>query len=247
MSLQFDLLLENQFAVPPQVVWDTVATSEGNLCWLYPLDIEPRLGGNIARGPSKVGAWEPPHRFVLTHQSEGLDLSMEYQIKDDGAGGSHLRTYMLRIHDNMDEAQLAVFADCARRHGVFYHDNLERYLGHFAGQAATLIQLDGPEASKSSDAFSRLKQSLGLPDQAAAGDRLTLDLPGLPQQAVTVDYHDAYFLGLRTETGLYRFFGRNAWNAAVAVNLHLFDPTLDKVAVTAVWQTWLAQLYGQAA
>jgi hypothetical protein len=59
----------------------------------------------------------------------------------------------------------------------------------------------------------------------------------------TVDYLSENFVGLRTETALYRFFGRNAFGATVGLTIHVFDPVDDAVAASAQSQVWLKGLY----
>jgi hypothetical protein len=59
----------------------------------------------------------------------------------------------------------------------------------------------------------------------------------------TLDYLSENFLGLRTETALYRFFGRNAFGATVGLTIHVFDPVDDAVAESAKSQVWLKGLY----
>ena len=60
---------------------------------------------------------------------------------------------------------------------------------------------------------------------------------------MVVDYDTEHFLGLRTETALVRFFGRNAWGAPVGVAVHDFAPGADAEATTAAWDGWLEKVY----
>jgi hypothetical protein len=47
------------------------------------------------------------------------------------------------------------------------------------------------------------------------------------------------FIGVRSDDGLYCFFGRNAFGAPVGLSLHLFNGAVDPEKTKHVWQEWL--------
>ncbi|MFD8818693.1 SRPBCC domain-containing protein, partial [Streptomyces sp. NPDC059627] len=61
-----------------------------------------------------------------------------------------------------------------------------------------------------------------------------------------VDYRDPYFVGLRTDDALIRFFGRNHWGAPVGISIHDFAPDADAEANETAWQDWLNGVYSQS-
>jgi hypothetical protein len=73
----------------------------------------------------------------------------------------------------------------------------------------------------------------------AVGDQVTLTPAGLEPRDAVIDYTTDHFLGARTDDGLYRFFGRNAFGATVGMSIHLFADDVDVERVTDQWQTWL--------
>ena len=67
-----------------------------------------------------------------------------------------------------------------------------------------------------------------------------MSAPGLDD--VTVDYRNEYFLGLRTADAMYRFFGRDAFGAPVALTVHHFGD-IDQKQTEQSWQSWLDRVY----
>ncbi|SCD52762.1 hypothetical protein GA0115240_11291, partial [Streptomyces sp. DvalAA-14] len=64
---------------------------------------------------------------------------------------------------------------------------------------------------------------------------------------VVLDYRDPYFIGLRTDHAMYRFFGRNHFGARVGLVVHDFDPTADGTGLEADLKHWLDGVYGVSA
>lgn len=54
-----------------------------------------------------------------------------------------------------------------------------------------------------------------------------------------VDFRDPYFIGLRTDSALIRFFGRNHWGAPVGISVHDFAPDADAKTNELAWRNWL--------
>jgi hypothetical protein len=103
----------------------------------------------------------------------------------------------------------------------------------------TYVSADGPEASTAPDAFRVIRRELGIGQDAAQGDSLRVTLPGIERLDAVVDYLTPEFIGLRTEDGLYRFFGRNAFGAPVGFALHSFADGVDPDKTRLAWQSWL--------
>ena len=90
------------------------------------------------------------------------------------------------------------------------------------------------------DAFTRLQAALGVPNGASTGDSVHLahdDVDGV------IDYRTDRFLGIRTDTALYRFFGRNAFGGPVGMSIHHFGDGVDADAAGAAWTAWLERVY----
>ena len=77
------------------------------------------------------------------------------------------------------------------------------------------------------------------PPRPTVGQAVTLTPAGLEPVDAVIDYATDNFLGVRTDDGLYRFFGRNAFGAPVGMSIHLFADDVDADQVTEQWQAWL--------
>ena len=133
--------------------------------------------------------------------------------------------------------------DGASKHTDFYLHTLREYLTHFAPRPVTFAQLDGPEAATAPDAFAAVGRALGLVDDTAEGARVAVRGPSAFE--AVLDYRNPYFIGLRTDDALLRFFGRNHWGAPVGISVHDFAPGADAKANQAAWQGWLDGVFSQ--
>ncbi len=132
--------------------------------------------------------------------------------------------------------------DGASEHTVFYLHTLGEYLRHFDGLPVAFSDIQGPEASKAPDALGTWLSALGLED-ASAGTELELQLPGRGTTAVTLDFRNENFVGLRSKDSLVRIFGRNACGGPVGLTVHDVADGADAQANTAAWQEALDAAY----
>ena len=77
--------------------------------------------------------------------------------------------------------------------------------------------------------------SVGDPVNASLGEAGTLD--------GVIDYSTPEFLGVRTEDGLYRFFGRNHYGSVVGMSAHLFAADVDAAELESALKAWLDGVY----
>ena len=243
MTQTLDIRRATLLPAPPEQVWETIATGSGNLRWLFEMEVEPRVGGTVSRGPCTVTSWEPPHRFSCIHRSAELSAALEYRIEARDSG-SLMHTWIHREYARPID-DFALQLDVAEKHTDFYNHTLDQYLRFFNGRPATFGEYVGPKTSQKADAFATLRRELGLRDDVVEGDAVHLDLPGIGQLDAVVDYLRPAFLGLRTADGLYRFFGRNAWGWSVGFSLHLFTSGIDSDKTTQDWRTWLNGIFSE--
>jgi hypothetical protein len=231
MPPEFECRREVLLPATPEAVWEAVATSAGNTAWLFPNEIDPTGGA--------ATVWEPPHHFAVRVGEGDWFNALEFVIEGRDGGTTLLRYAHSGIFvDNWDTQY-----DAVQQHTDFYLHTLGEYLAHFQGRPATYIGetsegLAGPPSSAAPDGFQRLQQQLGLPADAKEGDRVRLTPDGPDPVEGVLDYRRPHFVGVRTPDALYRFFGRNAFGAPVAMSIHLFVPA-DADKTTQVWRQWL--------
>ncbi|MEV7285940.1 SRPBCC domain-containing protein [Streptomyces sp. NPDC093252] len=252
----FEIVREFEVEVAPERVWEAVTAGTGG--WLWPMEPpEPRAGGAGPYG-SEVVAWDPPHRY--TNRAEFDDPSatqtvnqLDYTIEPRDEGR---RAWVRYVHSGIFVDDWDNQYDGAARHTGFYLHTLRQYLTRFAGRPLTAFAaFDGPEAAGAPDALAAVERALGLTGDAPEGTRVRIGggpegarvRTGGPEGVVldaVVDYHDPYFLGLRTRDALIRVFGRNHWGHVVGMAVHDFAPDADPARVERVWKGWLDGVFG---
>ncbi|MBV6697679.1 SRPBCC domain-containing protein [Kitasatospora aureofaciens] len=242
MAREFTADREYRLTAAPERVWHAVATGAGNVGWLYPMEIEPRVGGEVSRGPSKVLAWEPPHRLVIRYADDkGFSNTLHYDIDGREDGGATLSMGIHWVHEGTPDANWDTKADAADKHIDFYQHSLRQYLEHFDGRPATYVRAEQSAPPAGPEAFAALRRRLGVPDGSAAGDRLRLTPDGIDPLDAEIDYLTEDFIGLRTQDGLYRFFDGSSWNWPIWLGHHLFAADADEDKATQVWRAWLGR------
>ncbi|MEU6772953.1 SRPBCC domain-containing protein [Streptomyces sp. NPDC046759] len=245
MSKEFEIVREFEVDVPPEKVWDAVTTGTGGYLW--PMDPpEPREGG---RGPygSTVTAWDPPHRYTSRSENVGMPTQslnqLDYTIEPRDEGR---RAWVRYVHSGIFTDDWNNQYDGASKHTNFYLHTLREYLTHFAPRPVTFAQLNGPAASADPRALAAAGRALGLADDAAAGTKAVVQGPGGRPLDAVLDYRNPYFIGLRTDTALIRFFGRGHWGNPLGISVHDFAPDADAEANERAWQDWLNGTFSQS-
>ncbi|MEU6850045.1 SRPBCC domain-containing protein [Actinacidiphila alni] len=241
MSKEFEIIREFEVDATPAQVWDAITTGTGG--WLWPMEYEPKEGGAAPFGGVLV-AWDPPHRLIArTEDAEGVSVQtlnqLDHLIEPREGGGSWVRY----VHSGILVEDWENQYDGANKHTDFYMHTLRQYLTHFTGRTATFATTDGPEASGAPDALETAARALGLPEDAQVGDTVRVDLAGTGPTEAVLDFRNAYFIGLRTDRAMYRFFGRNHFGATVGVSVHDFAPGADAERIGADWSGWLTGVY----
>ncbi|MER6037288.1 MULTISPECIES: SRPBCC domain-containing protein [unclassified Streptomyces] len=244
MPEEFEIVREFEVDVPPEKVWEAITTGTGGYLW--PMDPpEPREGG---RGPfgSTVTAWDPPHRYTSRSEDVGMpgqslnQLDHTVEPRDEGR-----RARVRYVHSGIFTGDWNNQYDGASKHTNFYLHTLCEYLTHFAPRPVAFAQVHGPAASATPGALAAVARALGLADDAAAGTKTGVRGPGGRTLDAVVDYRNPYFIGLRTDSALIRFFGRGHWGAPLGVSVHDFAPGADGPANEAAWQDWLNGVFRQ--
>lgn len=245
MSKEFEIAREFEVDATPAEVWEAITNGTGGYLWpMQPP--EPRVGGTAAFG-STVTAYDPPHHLVVRSEDVGFPTQsanqLEHVIEERDEGR---RAWVRYVHSGIFTDDWDNQYDGASRHTDFYLHTLREYLTHFAPRPVSFAQLNGPEASQAPDAFVAVGRALGLPDDLSAGAKASVHGPGGRVLEAVVDYRDPYFVGLRTEDALIRFFGRNHWGAPVGISVHDFAPDADAEANETAWQDWLDGVFSRS-
>lgn len=236
MSKQFEIRRDVVLKATPEQVWDAVTS--GTAAWLFPVDVEPGLGGSGGMGT--VTSWDPPRHFAVRAEGEdGWFNALEHVIEARGGG----TTVMHYVHAGIFVDNWDTQYDGADNHTTFYLHSLGEYLEHFAGRPVTYVSADGPEQARRPGAFGALRHALGLADGSAVGDQVRVEVPGLAPVDGVLDYLAPQFVGIRDADALYRFYGREPWGAPVALGHHLFAPDVEREKAAHHWQSWLDAVY----
>lgn len=241
MSKEFEIVREFEVDASPEQVWDAI--TNGTAGWLWPMEYEPKEGGAAPFGGT-VTAWDPPHRLTgRTEDAEGVSQQtfnqLDHVIEPREGGGSWVRY----VHSGILVEDWDNQYDGANKHTDFYLHTLRQYLKHFSGRVATFSTLDAPAASNAPGGLEVVSRGLGLPDDAAQGATVRVEVPGAGPVDAVLDYRNAYFVGLRTDEAMYRIFGRNHFGAPVGVSVHDFAGDADAEKNEGAWQKWLTGLF----
>ncbi|MCX4511083.1 SRPBCC domain-containing protein [Streptomyces sp. NBC_01619] len=242
-SREFEIVREFDVDASPEQVWAAITSGTGG--WLWPMEYEPKEGGEAPYGGT-VTAWDPPHR--LTARSEDVEgiaeqtfNQLDHVIEPREGGGCRVRY----VHSGILVDDWENQYDGANKHTDFYLHTLRQYLTHFTGRPAVFATLDAPAASTAPDALETASRGLGLSDEAVEGTTVRVDLPGTGPVDAVVDYRNQYFIGLRTDDAMYRLFGRNHFGAPVGVSVHDFAPGADAERTEQAWRGRLDEVFAR--
>jgi uncharacterized protein YndB with AHSA1/START domain len=242
MSRPFEITREVDLPAAPDDVWTAITADPA--AWMFPTGLEIPAGAEPPEG-APIITWDPPHRLVIRMQSpDGTFNALDYTIEARDGGTAQLRYVHSGILADGWEDQY----DAAEAHTDFYLHTLGQYLAHFNGRTVTYVGqpssgIDGPEAAGTPEAMHTLRTALGLSSDAAAGDQVHASLGDAGALDGVIDYATPEFLGVRTDDGLYRFFGRNYFGHVVGMSAHLFSDGVDAAAREAALKAWLDGIY----
>jgi uncharacterized protein YndB with AHSA1/START domain len=238
MSREFTVRWEGDLAGPPERVWDAITARGAG--WIWPITYEPRLGGaekGLGGEAGTVTAWAPAeHLATSAADGDGVN-ALDHRLTASASG-----THLSYTHRGVIAGDYDTELDACRQHTDFYYHSLGEYVAHFAGRDAVYVSADAPPTS-ADGGFAALKRALGLPDDVAVGDKVTLTPAGMAPIEGVVDYTTPAFLGVRAEDALYRFYGRDFWGWPVGVAHHFFGTD----AAPAAWSTWLTDVFSDGA
>ena len=198
----------------------------------FPTGMEIPAGAAPPEG-APVTTWDPPHRLVVRMESpDGTFNALDYAIEARDGGTAHLRYVHSGILADGWEDQY----DAIGGHTDFYLHTLGQYLEHFNGRPVTYVGqpssgIDGPrDRRRRPTRWTRCAPRSASPPAPASATRSTPSLGDAGALDGVIDYSTPEFLGVRTDDGLYRFFGRNFYGGVVGMSAHLFVDGVDAAA-----------------
>jgi uncharacterized protein YndB with AHSA1/START domain len=242
VSREFEVSREVDLPASPDDVW-TAITSD-TAAWQFPTGLEIP-GGETPPEGSPITTWDPPHRLVVRVESpDGTFNALDYEIEARDGGTARLRYVHSGILADGWEDQY----DAIGGHTDFYFHTLAQYLEHFNGRRVTYVGqpsagIEGPEAAGAPEAMETLRAALGIAPDASVGDPVGAALGEAGTLEGVIDYSTPEFLGVRTDEGLYRFFGRNHYGGVVGMSAHLFIEGVDAETREAQLKAWLDGVY----
>lgn len=239
MSRPFEVTREIDLPAAPDDVWTAITAATA--AWMFPTGMdgsEPPEGGPVT-------TWDPPHRLVIrTESPDGTFNALDYAIEARDGGTAHLRY----VHSGILADEWEDQYDAIGPHTDFYLHTLGQYLEHFDGRPVTYVGqpsagIQGPAAAGAPDAMDTLRDALGIAGDAAVCDEVHATLGEAGPLDGVIDFVSSQFLGVRTDAGLYRFFGRNHFGGVVGMSAHRFDGDVDAAAHEAALKSWLDGVY----
>jgi uncharacterized protein YndB with AHSA1/START domain len=245
MSRAFEITREVDLPAAPDDVWTAITADTA--AWQFPTGMEIPAGASPPDG-APVTTWDPPNRLVIRMESpDGTFNALDYTIEARAGGTAHLRY----VHSGILADDWEDQYDAIDGHTDFYLHTLGQYLQYFNGRQVTYVGqpsagIEGPESAGTLDAMERLRAALGIGDGAAVGDAVHADLGGAGSLDGVIDYLTSQFVGIRSDDGLWRFFGRNHFGSVVGMSAHIFRDNVDAPAAEAALKTWLDGVYARA-
>jgi len=242
MSREFAIHREVDLPAAPDDVWTAITADTA--AWQFPTGMEIPAGASPPEG-GPVTTWDPPHRLVVRMESpDGTFNALDYAIEAREGATAHLRYVHSGILADGWEDQY----DAIGGHTDFYLHTLGQYLAYFNGRRVTYVGqpssgIEGPAAAGTADAMDALRTALGVSADAGVGDGVSASLGEAGTLEGVIDYSTPQFLGVRTEQGLYRFFGRNHFGSVVGLSAHMFVDGVDAAAQEAALKAWLDGVY----
>jgi uncharacterized protein YndB with AHSA1/START domain len=257
---------EVELTATPEEVWQAIATGPGNAAWMFPAEIEGRVGGTIVmhRGPyggdatATVTAWEPPRRFAYEERMESPEglvkepWATEFLVEARGGGTCVVRVVSGFFRDGEGWEDMVELTGEGWR---FILTVLRAYLAHFARPYAGLPTgaLDvtgntGEPLAERSKVSAALLDAFGLTG-AKAGDSFRAP-EGAPPLAGILEAAEENGVLLRSSEpgpGVVEISTFSMDGATVTVNLsaHLYGPSAKEIAERDQprWTGWLQERF----
>lgn len=248
MSQPFEITLDLEVDATPEQVWEAIATGPGLNSWfLGESEIEPRQGGTWkwtfagSTDESTVSTWDPPNHLVTSGNESpyGARHQFDYTVQPREGGGSAIRYVHSGALGGEDwEAEYEAMSEG----DPMYLFKLVQYLTHFQGQFGAKVDAFGPNVPVREEAMAGFRRALGLGDDVAKGDKVSLTPEGVDPIEGEVDHVSPHFIGVLTDDAIYRFI--HGFTGETLVGHHFFAPGANEERLEHEWRAWLADAFG---
>jgi uncharacterized protein YndB with AHSA1/START domain len=249
MTHPFEIALDLEVDATPEQVWEAIATGPGLGSWfLGDSEIEPRQGGTWKwsfggwTDESTVSTWDPPNRLVTTGNENlphGIKHQFDYTVQPREGGGSAIRYVHSGAFDGDDwETEYEAMSEG----DPMYLFKLVQYLNHFPGRLGAKVDAFGPNVPDREEAMTAFRRGLGLADDVATGDRVSLTPAGVDPIRGEVDHVSPHFIGVLADDAIYRFI--HGFAGETLVGHHIFAPGANRERLESEWGAWLADVFG---
>ena len=261
MSERPDVPLRAEFSVEvpgtPDQVWAALATAGGISSWFLPTDIEEREGGALLfhmgedSSPGTVTGWDPPRRLAYAEpewarlagqpDTPVTPMVSEFLVEARSGGTCVVRVVSSAFGTGADWER-EFFQDVVRYWKPFFDHQLRLYLGRYAGERATTVEV-----------AANLPAGDGAAVRSAMARSLGVDAVGQPVEALGLtgtveEIGDPYLIVDVSEPvpGYVSFLGMDGGDggASAQIGAWLFGAGAEAFAAKAEpeWQAWLQQL-----
>jgi uncharacterized protein YndB with AHSA1/START domain len=248
-----EIRLETEVPGTPEQVWEAIATGPGIASWFVPAELAEGEGGEISfdfgEGFGKEGgvvtAWEPPHRFAYRGPEQGDgQLAYEWLVEARSGGTCVVRLVNSGFGEGEDwDAQY----DGMSKGWTLFLDCLRLHVTHFAGRPCLPVRVHAMVAGDNAEVWAALADDLGLPADAAPGDRVE-SAPGAPRLAGAVERFTGWGHVLRLEAPApgYGFVAAEPSTHGNMISAYLYLYGLEPAAAErerAAWAAWFEGRY----
>jgi uncharacterized protein YndB with AHSA1/START domain len=174
VPLRFELTVE----VPgrPEQVWDAIATANGISAWMFPTDMEERLGGTVVfhmgddvSSKGVITGWDPPRRIVYEEDWATLvgqdpttvtPLVSDFLVEAKSGGTCVVRVVSSAFGSGADWEREFFAAMTKGWAPTFEH--LRLYLTYFAGQRVTTLEVWADVPGSPAEVVTAMRNGLGI-------------------------------------------------------------------------------------
>ena len=257
MTADREIHAEIEVPGTPEQVWAAIATGPGITSWFMPARVDGREGGEIVHGheagfssTGTVTAWEPPRRFVYEEGgvvgSPEQPIATEWLVEARSGGTCVVRVVMSGFGPGDEFEQAKESFGSGWRTAL---NDLRLYLTHFAGQSAAPITASGVAEGRTRDeVWAQLTHALGMPADAAPGDRVAASADGIGLAGTVQEAEPGIVTLLLDEPapGLALVgAGGPGDEVYTFVRAHLFGDGARAIAARdePAWQAWLGEQF----